>query len=97
MSTSIAEQKVSQFLTDSKVLLQFALAPVIEAVRRNPNKYNNLLVRNSSSSSSAIPIQQLPSWRIEGYKDMILDESKKLYEKLLKHFTNSIMDNTVSK
>jgi len=26
---------------------------------------------------------------------MILDESKRLYDRLLKHFTNSIMDNAV--
>ena len=30
---------------------------------------------------------------IEGYKDMILDEAHRLYDRLLKHLTNSIMDN----
>ena len=91
------EEKVKGVLTDNKQILQFALASIIEALIRNLDNYNNLLVCNASSSSSAIPNQQLPSWPIEGYKDMILDESKELYEKLLKHFTNSIMDNTVSK
>jgi hypothetical protein len=90
------EEKVKSVLTDNKQILQFALASIIEALIRNLDKYNNLLVCNASSSSSAIPIQQLPSWHIVGYKDMILDESKEL-EKLLKHFTNSILDNTVSK
>src|SRR5215212_3421904 len=91
------EEKVKGVLTDNKQILQFALASIIEALIRNLDNYNNLVVCNASSSSSAIPNQQLPSWPIEGYKDMILDESKELYEKLLKHFTNSIMDNTVSK
>ena len=45
------EEKVSKFLTDGKVILQFALASVIEAIRRNPDKYNNLLFSNTSSSS----------------------------------------------
>jgi hypothetical protein len=48
------EEKVSSVLTDGKVLLQFILAAVIEAIRRNPNKYNNLLIYNSSSPSTAI-------------------------------------------
>ena len=48
------EEEVRSVLTDGKVLLQFALASIIEAGRRNPNKYNNLLVCNSSSSSIAI-------------------------------------------
>ena len=48
------EEKVSSVLTDGKVLLQFILAAVIEAIRRNPNKYNNLLICNSSSPSTAI-------------------------------------------
>jgi hypothetical protein len=91
------EEKVKSVLTDNKQILQFALASIIEALIRNLDKYNNLLVCNASSSSSAIPIQQLPSWHIDGCKYMILDESKEFYDMLLKHFTNSILDNTVSK
>jgi hypothetical protein len=45
----IVEEKVSNVLKDGKVLLQFALASIIEAIRRNRGKYNNLLVRNSFS------------------------------------------------
>ena len=89
------EEEVSKFLTDGKVLLQFALASIIEAIRRNPGKFNNLLVRNTSALSISTPGQDsLPS-HIEGYKNMILDEANKLNDKLLKHFTNSIMDNAV--
>jgi F0F1-type ATP synthase membrane subunit b/b' len=93
------EEEVSKFLTDGKVLLQFALASVIEAIRRDSDKYNNLLVYNVSaaSSSTAIPAQDLPLSHIEDYKDMILEEAKRLYDSLLHHFTNSIMDNTAAK
>jgi hypothetical protein len=33
------EEEVSRFLTDGKALLQFALASIIESIRRNPDKY----------------------------------------------------------
>jgi len=46
------EQKVKSVLTDNKQILQFALASVFEAIRRNPDKYNNLLVNNTSTSTS---------------------------------------------
>ncbi len=91
-----AEEEVSKFLTDGKVLLQFALASVIEAIRRDSNKYNNLLVYNISASSTAIPAQDLPLLHIEDYKDTILEEAKRLYDSLLHHFANSIMDNTAA-
>ena len=73
--------------------LQFALASIIEAIRRNPEKYNNLLVSNTSASSTSTPAQHSLLSHIEEYRDMILDESKRLYDRLLKHFTNNIMDN----
>jgi hypothetical protein len=50
---------------------------------------------SSLSSAAAIPAQQSSSWYIEGYKNMILDEANRLYYKLLKHFTNSIIDNAI--
>ena len=87
------EEEVSKFLTDGKLLLQFALASVIEAIRRNPDKYNNLLVSNILESSTSTPTQDLLLSHILDYRDMILDESKRLYDNLLHHFTNSIMDN----
>jgi hypothetical protein len=51
------EEEVSKFLADGKTLLQFALASVIEAIRRNPDKYNDLLIDNASLSSTAMPVQ----------------------------------------
>ena len=88
------EEEVRSVLTDGKVLLQFALVSIIEALRRNLGKYNNLLVGNTESSTST-PAQNLLLSHIEDYKGMILDESKSLYERLLIHLTNSIIDNTV--
>ena len=93
------EEKVKSVLTDNKQILQFALASVIEAIRRNPDKYNSLIFNDTSASSTltSIPAQGSILSHIEDYRDMILEEAKRLYDSLLHHFTNSIMDNTVSK
>jgi hypothetical protein len=87
------EEEVRSVLTDGKVLLQFSLAALIESIRRNPDKYNDLLVGNASLSST--PTQYSLLSHIEGCKDAILEAADKLYDILLKHFTNSIMDNAV--
>jgi len=85
------EEEVSRFLKDGKVLLQFGLESVIEAIRRNPDEYNDLLVSNTSASSTVGQGSILS--HIEAYKDVILDEAKRLHDNLLTHFTNSIIDN----
>ena len=87
------EEEVSRFLKDGKVLLQFAVASVIESLRRNSNKHNNLLVSSTSASSISTPPQGSILSHIEAYKDVILDEAKRLHDNLLTHFTNSIIDN----
>ena len=92
----IVEEEGTNVLTDGKVLLQFPFASVIEAIIRNPDKYNDILVCNTPLSSTSMPAQQLTlSLHIESYKDMILDEDNRLYDLLVKHFTNTIMDNAV--
>ena len=91
------EEKVKSVLTDNKQILQFALASVIEAIRRNPDKYNSLIFNDTSASSTltSIPAQGSILSHIEDYRGMILEEAKRLYDSLLHHFTNSIMDNAV--
>jgi hypothetical protein len=84
------EDEVRTVLTYDKVLLQFALASVIEALRRNPDRYNNLLVSNTSSSAT-IPTQEPLPLHNEDYKTMILDEADKLYNELIKVLVNRIM------
>ena len=84
------QEEVRSVLTDGKVLLQFALASIIEVIRRNPDKYNDLL-SCKMSSSTAMPAQQSPSWHIEDYRDMILDQANRLYNELIKELVNRIM------
>jgi hypothetical protein len=47
-----AEEKVKSVLTDSKLLLQFALASVIEALRRNPETCNSVLYNISNNTTA---------------------------------------------
>ena len=70
-------------------------------MRRNPEKYNNLIVCNSSSSSSAsiISAQQSssqPGYYDEEYNAIILEVADKLYSTLLKQLVSTIMDNTTA-
>jgi hypothetical protein len=44
------EEKVKSVLTDSKLLLQLALASVIEALRRNPETCNSVLYNISNNT-----------------------------------------------
>jgi len=86
-----AEEEVRSVLTHGKVLVQFALASVIEAIRRNPDIYNNLLAYNTSSTSTTTPTQEMLPLHNEDYKTMILEESDKLYNELVKELVNRVM------
>ena len=92
-SKSTVKEEVSGVLRDGKVFVQFHLASVIGLLKRSPNKYNNLVAYYMPSSSTT---QHSPLLHINGYNDTILDEAKRLYEILPKHFTNSIMDNATA-
>jgi chromosome segregation ATPase len=66
------EEEVRSVLTDGKVLLQFVLASVIEAIRRNPDKYNNNLLAHNTSLTG-VPTQEPLLLHNEDYKTMILE------------------------
>jgi hypothetical protein len=85
------EKEVRNILIDDKAILQFAVASVIEALRRIPFIYKNYLVYSmpsSISSSSTIPIQQSPALNIREYKTMIVKMANRFYDNLMEHFTN---------
>lgn len=91
-------EKVKSVLIDNKQILQFALASVIEALRQNPDKYNNLLVCNSSCAPTAIISMQQSSspYYVGEYNAMILEVADKLYNTLLKQLVSIMMDNTTA-
>jgi hypothetical protein len=90
------EEEVSSVLTDGKVLLHFAIASVIEALRRNPDKYNNLLVYNMPSAIISMQQSSSSPHYDEEYNAMILEVADKLYNALVKQLVSTIMDDTTA-
>jgi hypothetical protein len=102
-----AEEKVKSVLTDSKLLLQFALASVIEALRRNPETCNSVLYNISNNTTAASygsnylllmlsgrkQQQQQPFAYISdnSYIALIVEEAEKLYNQLTTELTNRII------
>jgi hypothetical protein len=92
-----AEEIVKSVLTNSKLLLRFATASVIESLRRDSELYNDFLLYNNSATSnesnylSFIPGQQDQQFSDIGddiYTALILEESEKLYNELTTKLTN---------
>lgn len=74
-------------------MLQFSLASVIEALRSDPDKYNNLLYHDMSFLST-ISTQPL---HIDHYKDFMLDESDNIYDTTVKRLANRIVSSEMLK
>ena len=71
-----AEEYVKSVLTNSKILLRFATASVIESLRRNPELCNFVLNDISNNNDTAA---------------VILEEAEKLYNELITKLTNSVI------
>jgi hypothetical protein len=99
------EEKVKDVLTNGKLLLRFATASVIESLRRNPELCNFVLndISNNNDTdttsygsnclSLTLPGEQQSSSYISDdiYTVVILEESEKLYNKLVIKLTNEAM------
>jgi hypothetical protein len=92
---------VKSVLTDSKLLLQFALASVIESLRRNPELYNfisySTAVEITSTTYGSNYLSLMSSQQQhhqqsfnDTYTALILEESEKLFNKLTTELTNKI-------
>ncbi len=89
-------------LTDSKLLLKFAILSVIESLRMNPELYNFVIYDNSNNTtisygsnylslmSSGRQQQQQQSFN-DTYTALILEEAEKIYNDLLTKLTNSVI------
>jgi hypothetical protein len=103
-----AEEKVKDVLTNSKLLLQFAIASVIESLRRNPELCNFVLKDISNNNHTAYRSnylslmseqQQQESFSYindNPYVDLILEEAEKLYNDLTTKLTNDVMAATAA-
>jgi transposase len=97
-----AEEKVISVLTNGKLLLQFALASVIESLRSNSELYNFISYSTSVETASTTYGSNYPSLMLSGrqyqqqsfndsYTALILEESEKLYNKLTTELTNRVI------
>jgi hypothetical protein len=86
-----AEEKLNSILSDRKMVLKLALLSLIESMRKDPDKYSQLIYHNTPSAAnynsqyydttSYGQQQQYPS---QHCIDMLLQEAEKLYNKLAK-------------
>jgi hypothetical protein len=88
-----AEEKVKDVLTNGKLILQLALASIVESLRSNPELYNFVLYDNSNNTNisygpsypslilSGEQQQQQQSFN-DTYTALILEEAEKLYNNL---------------
>jgi hypothetical protein len=95
-----AEENVISVLTNSKLLLKFAIFSVIESLRRNPDLCNFVLndISNNYTTSYGsnypslmVSEQQQQSFSDDLYSALILEEAEKLYNKLTTKLTNNVI------
>jgi hypothetical protein len=93
------EEKVKDVLTNSKLLLQFAILSVIESLRSSPELYNFISYSTSVETTATTCRSNYPSLMLSGrqqqqqsfynsYTALILEEAEKLYNKLTTELTN---------
>jgi len=101
-----AEEKVKSVLIEGKILLKFATLSVIESLRSNPELYNFVIYDNSNNTTISYGSNS-PSSMLSGrqhqqqsfndsYTALILEESKKLYNKLMTELINRVITATAT-
>jgi hypothetical protein len=96
-----AEENVKSILTNTKLLLKFAILSVIESLRINPELCNFILYSTSVETTYTTYGSNYTSLTLSGqqhqqsfndtYTALILEESEKLYNKLTTELTKKTM------
>jgi hypothetical protein len=98
-----AYEEVRSVLTNGKLLLQCALASVIESLRRNSELCNFIIYDNSNNNTTISYGSNYHSLILSGgqhqqqrsfndtYTALILEETEKIYNKLTTELTNRVM------
>lgn len=90
------EEKVHSVLSDRKMVLKLALLSLIESMRKDPDKYSQLIYHNTPSTANynsrcydtaSYGQQQYPS---RDCISMVIEEAEKLYNKLAKELGDEI-------
>jgi len=105
------EEEVGKIFKDRRIVVGSAVLSIFETLRKDPDKYlvlsrmstvretpyqNNYYLNGYMSSPSAMSEQQSSQY-IEYYKDMIVDEAIKLYDRMIKDTVDVVIDNTAFK
>ena len=98
------QNKVSNLLLDDKGILKVALNSLMESMRTDPQKYTDLINYNRNSSAGNIAWQYTRYNHIRGqqpfasfdnfyeeYESALLKDAEKLYNKLVKEWTEQII------
>jgi hypothetical protein len=93
------EEKVRSILSDQKMVLKLGLLSLIESMRKEPDKYSQVIYHNTSSAANynsqdyvaASYGQQQQQYPSHAYTDMLLEEAEKLYNKLAKELGDEIV------
>jgi len=102
-----AEENTKSLLADSRLLLKFATLSVIESLRSNPELYNFISYSTSVETTPTTYGSNYLSLMSSGRQDkqqsfndrytaLILEESEKLYDKLITELTNRAIGATTS-
>jgi hypothetical protein len=110
------ENKIHDYLSDKKKLLNTAIISLIESMRNNPEKYSALIYHDNYNQGSLSPISkdnnsnlskasrqvilQPPPYDghiIEYYKDVMLEESEKLYNDIVDQVLCEVVNENVAK
>jgi chromosome segregation ATPase len=107
---STVEDSLKNVLADGKVLLHKAIFSIIETLRNENNTTKNHLIsflakeaitvshyRDYKYVPLASGVQQELAQYIEDYINAILEEAEKLYNRMIKDLTDTIIDNTAFK
>jgi hypothetical protein len=80
----IAQEEVNNTLSKSRDLLTLAISSVLESIMKDPTKYNFLI---NSNQYNAHPHPNF----IDMYRSVILDDSQRLFEVMIRSLTNKII------
>ena len=94
------QSKVTNLLSDGKSVLKVAVDSLMKSMRKDPQKYINLIYYNQNSSASRYteyiyvngqqPYASSDYFR-EVYKSILLEDAEKLFNKLVKELTEQMI------
>jgi chromosome segregation ATPase len=99
------ENKVHDYLSDKKKILNAAIISIIESMRNNPEKYSVLVYHNNDNQNSSsstrrqalvVPPPPYDDSIIEYYKGIMLEEAEKLYNDIVDQVLCEVVSENVA-